>query len=55
MVYYLAVGGDFEKERRSILSTCVLRDKITKFIKIEPWRSLKEEMNVLSFTDSDIF
>ena len=32
-----------------------LRDKSTKSIKIEPWRSLKEEMNVLGLKDSDIF
>ncbi|MDF9524385.1 hypothetical protein P5815_28140 [Bacillus cereus] len=32
-----------------------LKDKSTKSIKIEPWRSLKEEMNVLGLTDSDIF
>ena len=32
-----------------------LRDKSTKLIKIEPWRSLKEEMNVLGLKDSDIF
>ncbi|MFJ8219904.1 hypothetical protein [Bacillus cereus] len=32
-----------------------LRDKSTKSIKIEPWRSLKEEMLVLGLKDSDIF
>ncbi|WP_170968754.1 hypothetical protein [Bacillus wiedmannii] len=32
-----------------------LRDKTTKSIKIESWRSLKEEMQVLGITDSDIF
>ncbi|WP_242260885.1 MULTISPECIES: hypothetical protein [unclassified Bacillus cereus group] len=32
-----------------------LRDKSTKSIKIKPARSLKEEMNVLGLTDSDIF
>ncbi|WP_176523948.1 hypothetical protein [Bacillus cereus] len=32
-----------------------LRDRTTKSIKIEPWRSLKDEMNVLGLKDSDIF
>lgn len=32
-----------------------LRDRTTKSIKIEPWRSLKEEMHVLGIKDSDIF
>ncbi|AQY42545.1 hypothetical protein P4V72_04705 [Bacillus thuringiensis] len=32
-----------------------LRDKSTKSIKIEPSCSLKEEMNFLGLTDSDIF
>lgn len=32
-----------------------LRDRTTKSIKIEPWRSLKEEMQVLGIKDSDIF
>ncbi|WP_170956942.1 hypothetical protein [Bacillus thuringiensis] len=32
-----------------------LIDKTTKSIKIESWRSLKEEMQVLGITDRDIF
>lgn len=32
-----------------------LRDRTTKSIKIESWRSLKDEMMVLSIKDSDIF
>ncbi|MFF2343899.1 hypothetical protein [Bacillus mycoides] len=32
-----------------------LLDKTTKSIKIEPWRSLKEEMRVLGIKDRDIF
>lgn len=32
-----------------------LLDRTTKSIKIEPWRSLKEEMRVLGIKDSDIF
>lgn len=32
-----------------------LRDRTTKSIKIESWRSLKDEMQVLGIKDSDIF
>ncbi|MDM5191482.1 hypothetical protein QUG02_28325 [Bacillus hominis] len=32
-----------------------LVDKTTKSIKIEPWRSFKEEMRVLGIGDRDIF
>ncbi|MEK4100128.1 MULTISPECIES: hypothetical protein [Bacillus] len=32
-----------------------LKDKSTKSIKIEPWRSFKEKMNVLGLKDSNIF
>ncbi|HDR3902361.1 TPA: hypothetical protein QCO88_005014 [Bacillus cereus] len=32
-----------------------LRDKSTKSIRVEPWRSFKEEMKVLGITDNDIF
>ncbi|MGH0850013.1 hypothetical protein ACQVR0_28085 [Bacillus cereus] len=32
-----------------------MRDQTTKSIKIESWRSLREEMQVLGITDSDIF
>lgn len=32
-----------------------LRDKTTRSIKIESWRSLKDEMLVLGIKDSDIF
>lgn len=32
-----------------------LRDRTTRSIKIESWRSLKEEMQVLGIKDSDIF
>ncbi|MED4653506.1 hypothetical protein [Bacillus pseudomycoides] len=32
-----------------------LRDKSTKSIKVETWRSFKEEMRVLGIKDSDIF
>lgn len=32
-----------------------LRDRTTKSIKIEPWRSLKDEMMVLGIKNSDLF
>ncbi|PHC01199.1 hypothetical protein COE99_27790 [Bacillus toyonensis] len=32
-----------------------LRDKSIKSIKVEPWRSFKEEMKVLGIDDSAIF
>ncbi|MBM6649616.1 hypothetical protein [Bacillus sp. RIT 809] len=32
-----------------------LRDKRKKSIKVEDWRSFKEEMRVLGIKDSDIF
>lgn len=32
-----------------------LKDKNTKSIKIETWRSFKEEMQVLGITSQDIF
>ncbi|MGX5622218.1 hypothetical protein ACWKS7_27140 [Bacillus cereus] len=32
-----------------------LRDGTTKSIKIESWRSLKDEMLVLGITDRDVF
>jgi hypothetical protein len=46
----------YEKEKEAYyVHVYTLRDKSTKSIKIEPWRSLKEEMNVLGLKDSDIF
>ncbi|MEH7457483.1 hypothetical protein V7183_09620 [Bacillus sp. JJ1127] len=32
-----------------------LRDKSTRTIKVEPWRTFKQEMNVLGIVESDIF
>ncbi|MEB9694858.1 hypothetical protein [Bacillus thuringiensis] len=32
-----------------------LRDKTEKSIKVQPWRSFKEEMRVLGITEYDIF
>ncbi|MGR5963212.1 hypothetical protein ACT7DN_30840 [Bacillus paranthracis] len=44
-----------KKKEAYYVHVYTLRDKSTKSIKIEPWRSLKEEMNVLGLKDSDIF
>ena len=44
------------KEQKSYyVREYTLRDKSTKSIKVEPWRSFKEEMKVLGITDNDIF
>ncbi|MGE6504256.1 hypothetical protein ACQKF0_28640 [Bacillus wiedmannii] len=44
------------KEKKSYyIREYTLRDKSKKSIKVEPWRSFKEEMKVLGITDSDIF
>ncbi|HDR6387795.1 MULTISPECIES: hypothetical protein [Bacillus] len=44
------------KEQKSYyIREYTLRDKSTKSIKVEPWRSFKEEMRVLGINDSDIF
>ncbi|PFS46830.1 hypothetical protein COK87_29305 [Bacillus thuringiensis] len=44
------------KEQKShYIREYTLRDKSTKSIRVEPWRSFKEEMNVLGINDSDIF
>lgn len=32
-----------------------LRDNSVKSIKVEPWRTMKDEMRVLGIKDSDIF
>ncbi|MGE6313624.1 hypothetical protein ACQKD6_24815 [Bacillus cereus] len=44
-----------KKEEEYYINVYTLKDKTTKFIKIETWRSFKEEKNVLGITDSDIF
>ncbi|MCG3797471.1 hypothetical protein LT343_29805 [Bacillus toyonensis] len=44
------------KEQKSYyIREYTLRDKSTKSIRVEPWRSFKEEMRVLGITDNDIF
>ncbi|SCN20228.1 Uncharacterized protein BC141101_05586 [Bacillus toyonensis] len=44
------------KEQKSYyIREYTLRDKRTKSIRVEPWRSFKEEMRVLDIKDSDIF
>ncbi|WP_305927893.1 hypothetical protein [Bacillus mycoides] len=44
-----------KKEEAHYIHVYTLKDKTTKSIKIEPWRSFKQEKNVLGITDSDIF
>ncbi|MED3275784.1 hypothetical protein BK703_15155 [Bacillus thuringiensis serovar silo] len=44
------------KEQKSYyIREYTLRDKSTKSIKVEAWRSFKEEMRVLGITGNDIF
>ncbi|WP_176542899.1 MULTISPECIES: hypothetical protein [Bacillus cereus group] len=44
------------KEQKSYyIREYTLRDTSTKSIRVEPWRSFKEEMKVLGITDNDIF
>ncbi|MGZ9772185.1 hypothetical protein ACXY7N_16255 [Bacillus toyonensis] len=45
----------YKKKEAYYVYVYIFRDKITKSIKIEPWRSLREEMNVLGLKNSDIF
>lgn len=44
-----------KKKEAYFVHVYTLKDKNTKSIKIETWRSFKEEKNVLGITDSDIF
>lgn len=44
-----------KKDKSYYIHEYTLRDRTTKSIKIEPWRSLKDEMLVLGIKDSDIF
>ncbi len=44
-----------KKQKSYYIREYTLRDKSTKSIKVEPWRSFKEEMKVLGINDSDIF
>ncbi|MCR8860359.1 hypothetical protein NQ113_24625 [Bacillus pseudomycoides] len=44
-----------KNEKSYYIHEYTLRDRTTKSIKIEPWRSLKDEMRVLGIKDSDIF
>lgn len=48
-------GFHVEKEKSYYIREYTLRDKSTKSIKVESWRSFKEEMRVLGITDNDIF
>ncbi|SDE19732.1 hypothetical protein SAMN04487767_11660 [Bacillus wiedmannii] len=44
-----------KKQNSYYIREYTLRDKSIKSIKVEPWRSFKEEMKVLGINDSDIF
>ncbi|PGZ17580.1 hypothetical protein COE43_12475 [Bacillus cereus] len=44
-----------KKEKSYYIHEYTLLDRTTKSIKIEPWRSLKDEMLVLGIKHSDIF
>lgn len=43
------------KHVQSYIRIYTLRDKTKKSIKVQPWRSFKEEMRVLGITEYDIF
>lgn len=43
------------KHEQSYIRIYTLRDKTEKSIKVQPWRSFKEEMRVLGITEYDIF
>ncbi|MDA2593840.1 hypothetical protein PDQ30_26815 [Bacillus cereus group sp. Bc065] len=44
-----------KKQTSYYIREYTLRNKSTKSIKVEPWRSFKEKMRVLGITDNDIF
>ena len=43
------------KHEQRYIRIYTLRDKTEKSIKVQPWRSFKEEMRVLGITEYDIF
>ncbi|MCU5743739.1 hypothetical protein [Bacillus thuringiensis] len=43
------------KHELNYIRIYTLRDKTEKSIKVQPWRSFKEEMSVLGITGYDIF
>ncbi|WP_179118777.1 hypothetical protein [Bacillus cereus] len=46
---------EHKKQKSHYIREYTLRDKSTKSIRVESWRSFKEEMKVLGINDSDIF
>lgn len=46
---------DNKKQKSYYIREYTLRDNSKKSIKVEPWRSFREEMRVLGIKDSDIF
>ncbi|MEH6892703.1 hypothetical protein V7024_24205 [Bacillus sp. JJ864] len=43
------------KQQSHYMRVYTLRDQSTKSIKVEPWRSSKDEMNVLGIKETDIY
>ncbi|EEK91661.1 hypothetical protein ACXC7F_27135 [Bacillus cereus] len=46
---------EHNKQKSYYIREYTLRDKSIKSIRVEHWRSFKEEMKVLDIKDSDIF
>ncbi|CAI8820710.1 Replication initiation protein [Bacillus sp. IT-79MI2] len=44
-----------KKQEQQYIRVYTLRDRSTKSIKVESWRTFKEEMRVLGLKESDIF
>ncbi|MGG5737352.1 hypothetical protein [Bacillus cereus group sp. IBL03679] len=44
-----------KKQELQYIRIYTLRDRSTKSIKVESWRTFKNEMSVLGLKDSDIF
>lgn len=43
------------KKEVQYIRVYTLRDKSTRSIKVETWRTFKDEMNILGIKESDIF
>ncbi|MBC6975136.1 MULTISPECIES: hypothetical protein [Bacillus] len=44
-----------KKKKSYFMRVYTLRDQSTKSIKVEPWRSFKDEMRILGIKETDIF
>lgn len=47
--------GKDKNTKSHFIKIYTLRDESTKSIKVEPWRTMKDEMRVLGIKDTDIF